>query len=44
METPLDRGPIHVLIVDDHPVVRAGLVSLLHKESTLKVMGSAHSA
>ncbi len=44
METPLGRGPIHVLIVDDHPVVRAGLVSLLHKESTLKVMGSAHSA
>ena len=35
---------IRVLIVDDHPVVRAGLTSLLNKESALKVVGSAHSA
>ncbi|HEY6849793.1 MAG TPA: response regulator transcription factor [Terracidiphilus sp.] len=44
MNTPLTKPPIRVLIVDDHPVVRAGLVSLLRKESTLKVVGSAHSA
>ena len=30
--------------MDDHPVVRAGLVTLLSKESTLQVVGSAHSA
>jgi DNA-binding NarL/FixJ family response regulator len=30
--------------VDDHPVVRVGLATLLHKETTLKVVGSAHSA
>jgi DNA-binding NarL/FixJ family response regulator len=33
-----------VLIVDDHPVVRAGLATLLRKEVGLKVTGSAHSA
>jgi DNA-binding NarL/FixJ family response regulator len=30
--------------VDDHPVVRAGLATLLRKEAELKVTGSAHSA
>jgi DNA-binding NarL/FixJ family response regulator len=44
MNTPTIKAPIRVLIVDDHPVVRAGLTSLLRKEITLKVIGSAHSA
>jgi DNA-binding NarL/FixJ family response regulator len=44
MNTPIIKLPVRVLIVDDHPVVRAGLASLLRKEGTLKVVGSAHSA
>ena len=44
MDQHLTDAPIGVLIVDDHPVVRAGLVSLLRKETVLKVVASAHSA
>lgn len=33
--------PIQVLIVDDHPVVRRGLRSLLAEESDIKVLGEA---
>lgn len=43
METPSARKPIRVLIVDDHPVVRAGLTSLLRKDTGLKVVGAAHN-
>jgi two-component system NarL family response regulator len=32
------------LIVDDHPVVRAGLETLLRKEGSLRIVGSADSA
>ena len=42
MNTPESRPPVRVLIVDDHPVVRAGLATLLRKEAGLKVTGSAH--
>jgi two-component system NarL family response regulator len=43
MTAPESRPPVRVLIVDDHPVVRAGLATLLRKEVGLKVTGSAHS-
>jgi DNA-binding NarL/FixJ family response regulator len=31
-----------LLLVDDHPVVRAGLNSMLRKQSGLKIVGSLH--
>ncbi len=43
METHAGKKPIRVLIVDDHPVVRAGLTSLLRKVIGLKVVGTAHN-
>jgi DNA-binding NarL/FixJ family response regulator len=38
------ESPVRVLIVDDHPVVRAGLTTLLRKEASLRVVGSAHNS
>jgi DNA-binding NarL/FixJ family response regulator len=36
------RFPIRLLLVDDHPVVRAGLNSMLRKQIGLKIVGSMH--
>ncbi len=43
MGDPVDR-PRRVLIVDDHPVVRTGLVELISRESDLEVCGEAGKA
>ncbi|WP_433217093.1 response regulator [Dactylosporangium sp. CS-047395] len=36
--------PIHVLVVDDHPVVRQGLRTFLDLQDDIEVVGEAHDA
>ena len=38
-----ERAEIRVLVVDDHQVVREGLVELLNRESDIKIVGQAAS-
>ncbi len=37
-------GPIQILVADDHPVVREGLVAMLGTEADLQVVGEAGTA
>jgi two-component system, NarL family, response regulator len=39
----LSNHPIRILIADDHPVVRAGLTSMLGTQTELEVVGTAAS-
>src|ERR1700757_2272946 len=39
----MDVGPVRVLVVDDHPVVRQGLHSMLDGESGISIIGMACS-
>jgi DNA-binding NarL/FixJ family response regulator len=41
---PADDSRIKVLIVDDHPVVRVGLRTMLESEGNIEVSGTAESA
>ena len=43
MMSQTTAGSIRVLIVDDHPVVRAGLASMLGTQTELELVGSASS-
>ena len=38
-----DSPPIHVLVVDDHKVVRVGLKTILHDSPDIRVIGEAGS-
>jgi len=44
MSNSTEPGSIRLLIVDDHPIVRAGLATLLGKENGFRLVGGVDSA
>lgn len=44
MSSLIEKTKIRILIVDDHPVVREGLASILGREQDLQVCGQAEDA
>jgi len=44
VEKQPEHNPIRILIVDDHPIVRAGHATLLGKESEFRLAGGVDSA
>lgn len=43
-KTPPHVGPLRIVIVDDHPIVRKGLVELINRESDMTVCGESDTA
>ena len=42
-KTPEKENAIRVLIADDHPILRRGLVAIIERESDMTVVGEANN-